>query len=741
VAALAAWCPTSFAQQACVAGCTVITGSPGVTQGVAMTGGGTMNVGVVGGPEVDIFTNNSSGGNVTNPALFAITTDASNTHTIIFNTTSNVFGAVAGTAGQVFASISGGNNGTALTFFGAVTSTQTLVTGTGSINFNSGSANTSAVIFQADGTLSLAPNTSLTGAVTTTAGAQTGTLVLGGGSSLTGAVGGAVGLKAINVVGGSATTGVSASITGATNAFTFNLGPNTLNNTGAVTFANAGTGGVINTTLNSTSVFGNIKAPGFQANFGPTTTVNVAVTPGAFIPVGSLFNIVQASAQNVSTVVTVSDPSNPLFKFSAVPASGTLAGLLTIQVTAIPLLAPVAPPAGVALPPASAIAGPVVTALLGTPLTPDLITVLGAISALTTPGAVVNAVAQLAPSSADLAAPLVTFQNTRLFQDLYSSRLDDVLCGEVNQRDRMDGDTSTCRGNDPHSGWWLKGFGQFGGQGTQGAYPGYDSQVFGTMVGLDAPIGDAPLGQDTRVGLGIGYAHTSIDGRSFSDNTDFNTAQVTGYIGHEQGPWFVQGDVSFGWNDYTGTRNISFPGFFRSAHAAYSGQDYTSFMTTGYHVAAGRFTITPLASLQYTHVSLGNYAETGAGDIDLKVRSQEYDFLESGLGVKVAHPFGFHDGFANPNGTYVPEVHFKWLHELYNPTLTNVAAFAPAGSPLFAAPGIKTADDTLNLGAGLTFLSCACSAKTWSLEAVYDYDWRADNYAAHQVMVKFTSRF
>src|SRR5580698_8873199 len=93
VAALAAWCPTSFAQQACVAGCTVITGSPGVTQGVAMTGGGTMNVGVVGGPEVDIFTNNSSGGNVTNPALFAITTDASNTHTIIFNTTSNVFGA------------------------------------------------------------------------------------------------------------------------------------------------------------------------------------------------------------------------------------------------------------------------------------------------------------------------------------------------------------------------------------------------------------------------------------------------------------------------------------------------------------------------------------------------------------------------------------------------------------------------------------------------------------------------
>jgi hypothetical protein len=60
---------------------------------------------------------------------------------------------------------------------------------------------------------------------------------------------------------------------------------------------------------------------------------------------------------------------------------------------------------------------------------------------------------------------------------------------------------------------------------------------------------------------------------------------------------------------------------------------------------------------------------------------------------------------------------------------------------LFATPGIKAAPDTLNIGTGLTLLSCACSAKTWSLEAVYDYDWRTDNYAAHQVMVKFSSRF
>jgi len=51
------------------------------------------------------------------------------------------------------------------------------------------------------------------------------------------------------------------------------------------------------------------------------------------------------------------------------------------------------------------------------------------------------------------------------------------------------------------------------------------------------------------------------------------------------------------------------------------------------------------------------------------------------------------------------------------------------------------AADTLNPGVGLTFLSCARTAKTWSLEAVYDYFWRNGSYAANRFMVRFTARF
>jgi len=156
-------------------------------------------------------------------------------------------------------------------------------------------------------------------------------------------------------------------------------------------------------------------------------------------------------------------------------------------------------------------------------------------------------------------------------------------------------------------------------------------------------------------------------------------------------------------------------------------------VTTGYHLFTNGFTITPLASLQYTHENVDSYSESGAGALDLNVASQSYDFLESGLGVHAARPFGL------SNGTLVPEVHTEWFHELLNPTLQNTSTFS-GGSPATTTPGFSPADDTLDVGAGFTFLSCNCSARTWSLEAVYDH-YFADEYSADQGMVKFTGRF
>ncbi len=209
-----------------------------------------------------------------------MSTAASSQGNIVFNSSSNVFGAIGVTqpGGPFLLNIAGGNTGTVVNFQGPVFATTMNVTGTGVMNFNSGSTNIVATNFAADGTINLAPNTTVIGALTTTAGAQTGTLGLGGGSVLNGAVGGAVGLRAINVNGGSNNAGVTATITGATNAYTFNLGTNTLNVGGALTIANGTPSGLISTTLASPTVFGNIRPVG-ATNLGSTLHVDAGNRP------------------------------------------------------------------------------------------------------------------------------------------------------------------------------------------------------------------------------------------------------------------------------------------------------------------------------------------------------------------------------------------------------------------------------------------------------------------------------
>jgi len=705
-----------------------------------------LNVGTIGGPEMDIFTNNSSGGTVTNPLLKAVSTDTSSESNIVFNSSSNVYGAigVANPGGPFFLNINGANNGTTDNFEGNLYGTITTVSGTGSLNFNSASTNITATNFAADGTISLAPNTTLTGALTTSA-ANTGTLVLGSGSALTGAVGGATGLKAINVVGGSNTAGVTASISGAVDAYSFNLGTNTLNIGGALTIANLTSSGVINTTLATPTVYGNIRPVG-ATNLGSTLLINVAVPSTATFPVGTVFNIVQTQAGTVqsgtngSVITVVKDPTNPLYTFSAVPPAGTVAGLVSIITTGIPLTAAVTP-----------VTAPVVPAIIAAvavapPTSPLVTTVVPAINALTTVPAVVAAVAQLAPSNPDLAAPLVTFEGARAFQNLLSSHLDESLCSQAssqadeqrrpNDQRRPDSETSTCPENNQYSGLWAKGFGYFGNQGAQGPYLGYDSRILGVMVGYDTP-----LNIDTRAGLGVGYARSTIDGKTFSANTGFNTYQAMVYINHESATWFADGDLSYGWNNYSEIRQISFTGVNYTADGKYSGEDFTGYVTLGYHffdqdIFNQGITITPLASLQATHVGLNAYTETGASAVDLTVNSQDYDFLESGLGANVATTFDAGDGKEG-----LPEIHFKWLHEFLSPAIQNIAALTAAGSPSFITPELNTAADTLNVGAGVTLLSCACETRTWSVEAVYDYYWSGDNYSANQVMLEASYHF
>ena len=190
VAALTGWSTTGFAQlpRQQIVGppppSSTTLNANGSTYGVDMineTSTGTLVV-----PDGNnIFTNNASLGS----SVPAVTTSATSTGNIMFLGNSTVFGAIGKSepVGPYLLGVTGGANGTTVTFLGPVFDTTTYVSGSGTLNFDAATNQSpGGLIYSGDGTVALAAGTFLNaaGGVTTTAGTNTGTLVLGGGSTL-----------------------------------------------------------------------------------------------------------------------------------------------------------------------------------------------------------------------------------------------------------------------------------------------------------------------------------------------------------------------------------------------------------------------------------------------------------------------------------------------------------------------------------------------------------------------------
>ena len=699
----------------------------GVASGVDTQGPGTLTVG-----NQNINTSNDAGG--------AITTTAANTANIVFSGTSAVTGFV-GATGSTFLNIAAGANANTVTFAGPVYATTFSVSGAGTVNFNGGfTSNTGSTLdFAGNGFIVVGPGQTVKAAVTNSAGANTGTLTLSGNSILNGAVGAASGLKEIKVVGGNAL------ITGQAKAGIYTLGTNTLNVAGAFATPVAG---VINTTIFSTTSYGKIVPVG-AATIGNALQVNVTVTGP--IANGTSFNIVDAtSGTSGSTVIATNNTSRYLF--SAAPTTNGLVRITTTQIPlvdvvtpvvnpTVPPVVPVTPPVvpgttppvvnpvtPVVVTPVVVVVAPVVDAL---PVTPGTTPVLTAITLLPSAPAIASALAQLAPGTANFASPQVSYRVTQRFQDLWSAHLEQTqgTCAEPSAQNERMGvrheDAAACRPRDDRPQVWASAFGYFGQQNNVRGYEGYDSHILGAMVAYDAPVSDA-----ARAGAGIRYARSIVQPNDTDGQVAINSYQATAYLGYAPGAWFANAALVAGCDKYKGSRHVQFTGVDSVPVSSYGGHQYSAYGVTGYHVYVGdgRTVITPAATLQYTKLKIDSYTETGGGDgINLRVNAQTYDFAQAGLGLKMAREVQLSD-----SQTMRPQVHINWLHSLGGETMKNTAAFA-IGGPAFTAVGLKPDRNTFNAGAGVVF----ANAGNWSVEGVYDYQWKNDSYSAHQAMLKF----
>jgi uncharacterized protein with beta-barrel porin domain len=681
-AAIAGWVQPSLAREAVAL--PGVVGTEGVLNGVDTAGSGTLSVG-----NQNINTNHDLGG--------AITSSAADTGIVSFSGSSTVNG-FTGTTGSEFLRVDAGATGNTVNFNGAVYAQTFNVTGTGVVNFNGDVR--AAPLFAADGFINLGANLTLTGAITTNT-ANTGTLTLNSGSNVVGAIGGSSGIKQINLVGG------NASITGAVQTLGLNLGTNTLNIVGQLT---TNPGGTVATTIASNTSYGNVITSNSQVNAGGITvtpTVTGVLTPG------TNFTIISAPAGTIGAPVFVVN-NNPRYLFSGVP---TTTGDVNILLTSILPLSTFATTPGAAA----------VASILNINAAPgsDLLTIQNAIAALPTAASINSALAQFAPGTANLAAPLAASQTTQLFEDGWMARMAEIQSDTCLSKDTAHTETTPqkCNNQLQRASWWAKGFGSSAHQDNVSNTSGYGVKAYGAMLAYDMPLND-----QTRVGFGGGYAQTTVDGNDSTGHTKIDSYQLMAYLDHTMGPMFVQGSLMAGIDKYDGSRSIAFPGIDRVANADFSGQQYTALLAAGKHFAFDQITITPLASLQLSHISVGSYQETGAGDANLRVNGQNYDFVQSGLGVKAERLI------QSGGRTFAPEIHAKWTHDFKATTMHEDVAFTGGGA-MFSADGIKQDRDLFTVGAGVSLLACNCTRESWTVDALYDYKWNQNNYAANQISI------
>ncbi|MDD5072606.1 MAG: autotransporter domain-containing protein [Candidatus Omnitrophica bacterium] len=517
-----------------------------------------------------------------------------------------------------------------------------------------------------------------------------GVLTLSGANTYTGLTEintGTLQVSNANAVGGGALT----------NSATLSVGTISLSVPGIYT-QNAGS--ALDLTANSSSAFGNITSVA-DAVVDAGSTVNVTVS--GYIPNNATLKIIDgAGGAGVNVPATITS-SNSKYTFIGSSSAGDL--ILTVNRSGT----------GFSSSGTNSNTSAVGAALDNvTNPSADMTTVLDALDVMT-PAQVEQSLETVTPV---VDSGVTNISNTAInqFMATTTDRLEDLF---ARAHDEDTGDTGVSTGSEGLNGVeaWGRGFGEYVRQDARGLSNGYRATIWGTAIGGDLPA----FNNRARFGASGGYAASNVNSKDNSGKTNINSYQTTlygGYIDAEK-PYYLNGAFSFAYNTYKGKRNITVGAIQRRADSNYRGQQYAVLVDGGYTFKTKNVNITPVASLEYVRLHLQSYTETGADALNLSVTSQDYDMLQSGLGMKLDHTFEVESGFV------IPEIHAKWLYDFIGDKQETTSTFSGGGGS-FATNGFDPAQNSLNVGSKLTLVTRG----NWSLDANYDFEYKQD-YTSH----------
>lgn len=235
---------------------------------------------------------------------------------------------------------------------------------------------------------------------------------------------------------------------------------------------------------------------------------------------------------------------------------------------------------------------------------------------------------------------------------------------------------------------WIKAFGGKADQSGRGGFAGSDSKILGMMAGADRMLENGII-----VGLAAAYANTNVDMNDFrnGDSANIKTYQLTGYFAKNFERWFLQGMLSYAYQDYDTKRNTHLTGV---AKGSFNGN------MIGTRVVAGMpfqitevYTLTPSIGVEAYRINQDRFTEKGAGVLSLNVGSSDADRLRSLMGLELGMLQLLADG-----SRLRPSIKANWRHDFIRDGMATTSSFVGGGAQ-FESVGQRVNQDVYGLTA------------------------------------------
>ena len=249
------------------------------------------------------------------------------------------------------------------------------------------------------------------------------------------------------------------------------------------------------------------------------------------------------------------------------------------------------------------------------------------------------------------------------------------------------------------------------------------ARIDATTIDITAGA-DYHLNKNWAVGFLFGYGRSTAAIDDYGSRSGDDQYRLGPYVGYSRGPWFANGSFDFAFDRESSQRAVPLLGQVATAHP--DGTQCGAETDGGYEFKAldGKLVYGPTASLQYTHLDIDPYTETGSA-ADLSVASQTNDSLQSGLGGQASYDMKW-----SWNGATIrPDIHGSWLHEFMANNDTVNAAFDVPGAQNFTTTYQKQQRDSGLVGFGVQNIFQGGSL----LFVNYDAQVGIDNYLAESI--------